>query len=412
VPGHLVRTQPTGKQDFYYCYRRPGDRRQQYVHIGPIAIGLATSRDVALRLAAEVAAGGDPAARRRQARAEAKARRTSGADDLERYRRFDAYLTEIYARHVEAEQVRGAETVARLKAAFANFLPLDLAEITSQRVRDWRADRLKAGIARTTIDRDVGVLKTLLTHAVKVTQLLSDNPLREVRPLTKGAERLNSTRFANEDEEARLRSTLQARDARMRTERARTNAWNAARSRPTLSPYPEHFVDHLEPMVLVLLNTGLRFGELTHLRWSAVDFRARMLTVDGAGAKSRVTRHVPMPDEAIAVLSRWRTRTHAGTHDLVFPGAHNRPLVDIKSAWSRLLRDAGITRLRIHDLRHSFASRLVQRGVSLFAVQQLLGHASPAMTQRYAHLAGSHLAAAVAVLDRPRPQRVAGSAAD
>jgi integrase len=218
-------------------------------------------------------------------------------------------------------------------------------------------------------------------------------------------------RFLHDDEEVRLREALTERDCDMRAKRAQMNRWLAARGQPLLPDYPEHFVDHLEPIVLTLFGTGLRFGELTHMRWSAVDLRSRMLTVDGDNAKTGRTRYVPMPAEIMSIMSRWRSRHHVALQDFAFPGKHGRPLVDIKTAWAALLRRARVENFRIHDLRHSYASRLVQRGVNLFLVQQLLGHTSPIMTQRYAHLGPNHLADAVAVLDEPRWQQPARAAA-
>jgi integrase len=347
------------------------------------------------------------AIRRRRARLAAQlAEEQAGAQhDLVERRRFGVYLTKVYAPHAEAEQKRGAETVARIKAVFAKFINFDLSDITEGLVKDWRADRLKAGIAKTTIDREVSMLSTVLTHAVQVSRVLQVNPLRGLKPLVKASAKINKVRFLHDDEEVRLREALAERDHDMRAKRAQMNRWLAARSQPALVDYPEHFVDHLEPIVLTLLGTGLRFGELTHMRWTAVDLRSRMLTVEGDNAKTGRTRYVPMPAEVMSIVSRWRARSRVGLHDLVFPGEHGRPLVDVKTAWAALLRRARIENFRLHDLRHSYASRLVQRGVNLFSVQQLLGHTSPIMTQRYAHLGPDHLADAVAVLDQPRSQQ-------
>jgi integrase len=403
IAGLIVRTHPSGRQVFYYRFRRTGDLHQGTVLLGSVQLGLAAARKLALGLAAEVAGGGDPAARRRATRAAAKQADTEAEAERGRaaLRRFATYVAGPYATHAATEQKRGAETVARIQAAFAGFLDLDINEISVKLVKDWRGERQRTGIAPATIDRETGMLNSMLNHAVRVTKLIATNPLQDLKPLMRAAARTNKVRFLIAEEEARLRAALGARDAGMRAARARMNRWLDSRGRPALPDYPEHFADHLEPIVLTLLNTGLRFGELTQLRWAAVDLRSRLLTVDGDTAKSELTRYVPMPAEVLSILARWRMQKRAGPRDLVFPGKHGRPLVDIKTAWKPLLRRAAIEQFRLHDLRHTYASKLVQRGVDLYKVQRLLGHASPAMTQRYAHLAPDHLAAAVAVLDRP-----------
>jgi integrase len=143
--------------------------------------------------------------------------------------------------------------------------------------------------------------------------------------------------------------------------------------------------------VLLSINTGLRRGELLKLRWSSIDFTRQLLTVEGANAKTRQTRHVPLNDEALSVVRRWREQSGGGPR--VFEIA-----TGLKTAWSHLLKRAQITEFRWHDLRHHFASRLVQRGVPLNTVRDLLGHSSIAMSLRYAHLAPNQRREAVAKL--------------
>jgi integrase len=149
--------------------------------------------------------------------------------------------------------------------------------------------------------------------------------------------------------------------------------------------------------VRLALQTGLRFGELTGLRWHDVDLTRRIVTVVAVNAKSGKTRHVPLNDGAVRILKTWRTSDVTPT-GYVFPGAAGERLIDVKTAWMPLLRVAGVTGFRFHDLRHTFASRLVMAGVDLNTVRELLGHADLKMTLRYAHLAPDHKAAAVAKL--------------
>jgi integrase len=142
------------------------------------------------------------------------------------------------------------------------------------------------------------------------------------------------------------------------------------------------------------MNTGLRRGETLKLRWSSVDFDRRLLTVEGRNAKSRQTRHVPLNDEAVNVLRNWREQKRTGAR--VFD------VVGFQTAWETVLKRARISKFRWHDLRHHFASRLVQQGVPLNTVRDLLGHGSVGMSLRYAHLAPDQRREAVAKLhERP-----------
>src|SRR5207253_5955768 len=109
-------------------------------------------------------------------------------------------------------------------------------------------------------------------------------------------------------------------------------------------------------------------------------------------AKNRQTRHVPLNEEAMSALQRWREQS--GSRRRLFDVA-----TGFRTAWEKLLKRATITRFRWHDLRHHFASRLVQHGVPLNTVRDLLGHSSVAMSLRYAHLAPDQRREAVAKLN-------------
>jgi site-specific recombinase XerD len=114
---------------------------------------------------------------------------------------------------------------------------------------------------------------------------------------------------------------------------------------------------------------------------------------------------VPLNSEARDVLRRWRWRGQGAGKGLVFANPDGTRIATVKTAWLRLLKDASIEGFRWHDLRHSFASRLVQRGVDLAIVRDLLGHADFALTLRYAHLNPKQKVDAVATLVAPRGRR-------
>lgn len=163
---------------------------------------------------------------------------------------------------------------------------------------------------------------------------------------------------------------------------------------PSLAILP--FTDHLKPLVLVSLNTGMRRGEIFNLKWSAVNIDTKTITVRGETTKTNDTRHIPMNREALSTLTDWKKQSNESQY--VFPSQTGERLEDVKSAWSKLLERSRIERFRWHDMRHDFASRLVMAGVPLNTVRDLLGHADIKMTLRYAHLAPATKAAAVELI--------------
>jgi len=133
-------------------------------------------------------------------------------------------------------------------------------------------------------------------------------------------------------------------------------------------------------MVLFSLNTGCRRGELFRLRWEAVDLKGRQVTFEGVTTKSAKSRTVPLNDEAVATLKRWRKQT--GKTGLVFPGASGKPLTTIQKAWLALTEAAGVS-ATWHGLRHTFGVRLAERGAGLHVICALMGHSDIRITARY-----------------------------
>jgi integrase len=137
-------------------------------------------------------------------------------------------------------------------------------------------------------------------------------------------------------------------------------------------------------LLLYLLSTGARLNEAMQAKWDQVDLEKGIWRIPATNSKSKKTRSVPLNDSAIWVLGQLWTK---GKHEYLFVNeATKKPWVTITRAWYRLRAKAGIENLRVHDLRHSFASFLVNGGRSLYEVQQILGHSDPKVTMRYAHL--------------------------
>lgn len=301
---------------------------------------------------------------------------------------FGDFIEQKYKPWALANRPRSASyTLARLARCFGKWKYKGLREITVETVEDWKVTRLKAGVSPATVLRDVAALSGVLTRAVKMGKL-DTNPVRNVdKPRI---DRRPKVRYLSADEESRLRTALTERDEKALAARRSANEWRHARER---TPLPEwaRFSDHLTPAVLLSMNTGLRRGELLSLSWTDIDMDEKLLTVRGFFAKSGDTRYVPLNDEALKVLMDWRK--DSSERERVFPVT-----TSFKTSWGAVLERAKVTRFRWHDLRHHFASRLVQAGVPLNTVRELLGHGSLAMTLRYAHLAPNQTRDAVAKL--------------
>ncbi len=306
---------------------------------------------------------------------------------------FDNFLTEHYGPWVIAERKAGKATLANLRTQFGPlFNNKPLADVTAWNVEKFKVQRLKAGTKPATVNRDLDRIRAALNKAVEW-GLLPSNPIAGVKR-SKGGH-ANRVRFLDVPEEARLRKALLARETERRRQRASGNAWAQTRGRGARHVWAkDEFTDHLAPLVLLALNTGLRRGELFGLTWECVTLGRKQLTVTAGTAKSGKARHVPLNVEALNVLTRLRKQRDAKT-GLVFPGVGGARLTHMNRSWAGLVKAAKLTDFRFHDCRHHFASRLVMEGVDLFTVKELLGHSDFDMTQRYAHLSPEHQASAV-----------------
>ncbi|MEN8131517.1 MAG: tyrosine-type recombinase/integrase [Pseudomonadota bacterium] len=345
------------KTVFYLSYRNHEGTRRNF-RIGDAAKWNAlAARKEAQRLIGKIRGGEDP-------HAERVAERAKDLSDADRI--GSTYLNDVYKPLVLDHRVTGEQTYKRLINAWGHLLDRDMASLTMLDIERTRRDRLKKGIKRSTLNRDFGTLRTMLRHAVR-TQVLDKYPIAGVRALKESDDA--RVRYLTPVERKRLLAALEQRR------------------------------DYLRPWVILALNTGMRRGEMLKLQWGDISFVHDRITVRGVTTKIGKVRHIPLNHTAKAILQEWRGLRSPDPAAYVFPGKNGNRMKQIHGSWGRLMDQAGIDEFRVHDMRHDFASQLVMKGVDLYTVQKLMGHASVQMTERYAHLAPDHLRTAVEVID-------------
>ncbi|WP_323154860.1 site-specific integrase [Pseudomonas alvandae] len=376
-PGLFIRVLPSGHKSFMVTWGR--NKNATLGRVGVLTIEQA--RAEAAQYLADAHHHGEPLAIKQGRRGAA----------LPSLRDFidDTYLPWFKVHH------RGHDkTKHTLENNFETLLAQRIDAITTRDLEQIRTTWLQAGNKPSTANRKMGTISGVFSRAQEW-ELITEHPMDKLKALKVDSK--GKVRYLADEESKRLREALDARQDEARTERDSANEWRAARLKPQLSDLRAvEFTDHLKPMVLLSLNTGIRRGELFDLKWPAVNFATKTITISGDLSKTLETRHIPMNKEALATLKAWK-RQSTGT-GYIFPGQDGGRLDDVKTAWLNLLERAEIEGFRWHDMRHDFASRLVMAGVPLNTVRDLLGHADIKMTLRYAHLAPGTKAAAVELI--------------
>ena len=284
-------------------------------------------------------------------------KRNSGQPERDTFN-LDGFVSSVYLPYIRLRKRswRVDERIARQHLS-PTFGARELADIQRHEVEDWLHGLSSGGLAPATCNRILAVFKTICSLAVMRGLLLTgQSPCAGVSPFKIHAQR---ERYLSRDEAQRLMRALEKSDR------------------------PEAFA------IRLLLLTGARKSEVLKARWEHVRLDLRLLIVPLS--KSGKPRHIPLSDEAITVI---RSIPRQQGNPWLFPGhAPGKPLSDLYLFWNSLRRSLGLTSVRIHDLRHTFASVLVDAGHSLYEVQKLLGHSDPRTTMRYAHLEQASLVA-------------------
>lgn len=392
IKGFVVIVFVSGAMSFCYRYRNEEGRARKYT-IGRLGAGekgvtVKAAIAEAQKKAAEVTLGTDIQ----------KAKKTTkGRADRERRQTLRVFFEDQYKPYCLSHMKGGKARTQNIESHFVSqWGDKPLIDINNWLVTNWRKQKVQAGRKPAGVNRPIAALKALLNRA-KEWGVIEVNPL-DLKPLPEDKNPV--TRYLSDEEEARLRAALDRRQDRHREERKRYIEWQEARYQNLLPSLKERaFTDYLKPLVLTALNTGCRRGELFSLTVDALNFKQRQITLEGTNTKSGNSRIIPMTDEVFNILTTWKNES--GANDLVFPSPVTGERLDnIAKSWKGLMKSARLDGFRFHDLRHSFASKLVMRGADLYTVRDLLGHASIETTQRYAHLAPEHKSKAIELLNR------------
>jgi integrase len=343
VPGLLVEVSNVSPGRGTYLLRYKLEGRTKYIKIGrTYDIGLADAKKKALLLKAEITAGGDPGREKRDRRAVPT---------------LTAFMEEHYFPYVRPRKRTACkdEELFRLRLRKA-FGDRKLNQITRHQVQAFHTALREEGLAPASCDHYLKLLRRALNLAVEW-QLLERSPLSGVKLYNQDNK---VERYLDEEELKRLLKVLH-------------NNKNRTVCR----------------IALFLLATGAGLNEALSARWEYVDRDNRVWRIPATNSKSKKMRSVPLSPSAIAVLDQLDT---AGRSEHLFINRKTgKPYTTIYKTWEGIRAEAGLSRLRLHDLRHSAASYMAQGGVSLYVIQQVLGHSDPSVTQRYAHLSAETL---------------------
>ena len=240
-----------------------------------------------------------------------------------------------------------------------------MTEFNTKIVEEYRSKRLSLGLAPSTLNRELAILKHMLHRAVDW-DLIDEDVLRRVKKVKLMPENNRRLRYLTKEEADRLIKAC----------------------------YETPKCHHLAPIVITALQTGMRRGEILRLKWDNIDFKNGYIYVEDS--KNKISRLIPMSQtlrQTLSNLPRHLSSPYVFWHD------NGKPYDDIKHSFNKVLKRAGIKDFCFHDLRHTFASWLVMQGIDLTTVKELLGHKSISMTLRYSHLAPSHKQKAIEALD-------------
>ncbi|MBM4055305.1 MAG: site-specific integrase [Planctomycetes bacterium] len=248
------------------------------------------------------------------------------------------------------------------KSLMAFFGNCKLSEITPKTISDYKVSEYAKGKKPATINRRLAMLSKAFNLAVKEWEWIKENPVSKV---PKEKENNKRDRWLTLEDERRFLSNL-----------------------------PQWLCD----IVVFALHTGLRQNELLSLEWNRVNLFNRTIIIQET--KNGNPKTVPLNKTAFRILEE-KSRVRNIKNDLVFASKAGTKIngPNLIRALNEALKRAEIENFHFHDLRHTFATRLAQKGIDLYKISKLLGHYDITMTQRYAHHCPESLREGVDILD-------------
>ncbi len=340
--GFLLEYRPSGKGTWYFRYRL-AKGKTRYHRMGTTqSLCAISAREQAYRIRAIVQNGGDP-----------QQESIMYKPDLT----LERFVFERYLPHIQLKK-RSWQLDKRVleKHILPKFGERLLYGIKRIEIMDWLDELRLQGLQPSSCNRMLSVIKTLFSSAVYWGILdVAYNPCKGIRTFF---EKIPTTRYLSKNEMLQALCILQ------------------------------EMGDNQKALALqLLIFTGARKSEILNARWEHVHLDERILTVPLA--KSGRAHHIPLSDEALKIIN---ILEKGKTSPWLFPGkSGDKPLSSLFDTWNKVRKELKLPKVRIHDLRHSFASMLVTAGSSLYEVQKILGHHNPKVTMRYAHFAQESL---------------------